>query len=151
MKSVLAESGYWAGYDYVANQSGGFWGFWYGDYDNETIEIDEFRASIYLQVETVWDYEVNHYSVRICLKISKSNVVGDDKLRLLRDIVVGIQSEFGFEKPSRLGHGHHITTGIFKTQIMDYDDFKNAIMKSLENYKVLTLKVRKKLKQDLIH
>ncbi len=151
MKSVLEESGYWAGYDYVANQSGGFWGFWYGDYDNETIEIDEFRASIYLQVETVWDYEVNHYSVRICLKISKSNVVGDDKLRLLRDIVVGIQSEFGFEKPSRLGHGHHITTGIFKTQIMDYDDFKNAIMKSLENYKVLALKVRKKLKQDLIH
>lgn len=149
MKSFLEEFGYWAGYDYVPNPSGGFWGFWYGDYSCETIEIGGFKATIYLQVETSWNYETNNYDIRICLKISDSNKSKDEKLRLLRDIIVGIQSDYGFEKPSKLGYGQHVTTGIYKASIFDSNDFKETIIESLEKYKLLVGKVNEKLKQDV--
>ena len=147
MQSILEGNGYWAGYGYVPNQSGGFWGLWYGDGKNETIEVDDFKSTMYMQIESKWNYEKNHYDIKICLKLqNKSDDRKDERLYKLRDLIIDIQSAYGFERPQRLGFGQTMTVGVYKCSLGDYDVFKTTVLESIERAKSLIIYANAKMK-----
>lgn len=133
MQSILENQGCWCGYGNVNNPAGGFWGLWYGD-DNYRIFSFENIASLYLQVETKWNYEENHYDVQLCLKLE--NKTGDKnapQLTRLKEAISDCQSSFGFERPKRLRSGQHMTVGIYRMHFETSDDLKNEILGSLSS------------------
>ena len=136
MQSILEENGCWAGYGYVSNPAGGFWGLWYGM--DEIFKIDSFEAELYLQVESSWNYDLSKYDNRICLKLkNRMEDKRDDRIWKLRDILIEKQSDYGFEKPARFRSGQHMTIGIYNAQFNDYKEFVKVILASVEQLKGL--------------
>ena len=145
MKSILEESGYWAGYDYVSNPAGGFWGLWYGDDNIGIVDNNGFKASLYLQVESKWNYDTEHYDIRICLKLEDKNEEKDDRVRQLAGIILDNQGKCGFERPSRIRFGKHTTIGIYNSSFNDYNGFKDSIISSIDSLRQLSIETKKKL------
>ena len=144
MQSVLEEKGVWAGFDYVNNRSGGFWGLWYGT-DEDKIEDGDFEAIIYLQVETKWDDSNSKYEMKICSKLeNQSKVKLDQEIYRLREIIVKDQEEYGFSRPNRMRMGTYMTVGEYTSveKYNKYEDLKTVILESLDQYKKLVKKVR---------
>ena len=144
MQSVLEEKGVWAGFDYVNNRSGGFWGLWYGT-DEDKIEDGDFEAIIYLQVETKWDDSNSKYEMKICTKLeNQSKGKLDQEIYRLREIIVKDQEEYGFSRPNRMRMGTYMTVGEYTSveKYNKYEDLKTVILESLDQYRKLVKKVR---------
>lgn len=123
----------WAGYGWVNNRGGGFWGFWYG-YNDDDISIKgnkEASAALYLQVEIRWNYEENHYDYNICLKLERKN--GDDEsIRNIRNKLIENMKSYGFERPNRVRLSDYMTIGTYKVECSTSDELKECIMNSME-------------------
>ena len=147
MKSLLEEKeGGWAGYSFVSNRSGGFWGLWYGESGYDIINIDSFSAGLYLQVETKWNDDSGRYDVKICIKLeNKSSNEQDDRLWRLRELIVESLTRYGFERPSRLGWGQHMTVGSYKMSCNTYEELKGSIFSSLDDFRNLFLATKDKM------
>lgn len=138
LQSVLETKGLWAGYGYVPNPSGGFWGLWYGVDDDHIVKTD-FKAALYLQVEMKWIDELKHYDFKICLKLEMQTGADDEKYRL-RDFVLNTQDNYGFIRPDRLRFGKQTATvGVIKGDFDSYssDKLKEEIISSVDKYKKL--------------
>ena len=123
----------WAGYGWVNNRGGGFWGFWYG-YNDDDISIkgnNEASAALYLQVEIRWNYEENHYDYNICLKLERKNG-DDDSIRNIRDKLIVNMKSYGFERPNRVRLSDYMTIGTYKVECSTSDELKEYIMNSME-------------------
>lgn len=147
MQSHLEKSGFWAGYDYVSNPSGGFWGLWYGK-DDAIIVQGEVKASVYLQIETSWNYDTSQYDFRICTKLeNKTNNKGDEDIAELKARIVDIQNEYGFERPSHLRAGTYMTVGVYSgvDPTSTYEKFKSTVMESAEQYMKLVMRIREEI------
>ena len=136
MQIILGENDYWAGYGYVANRSGGFWGLWYGS-NEDLIEKDSFKAVVYLQVEISWNNDSERYDLKICVKLENQST--DDKENEIHNLkykILDEQQKNGFIKPKRLGSGTHVTVGVFKDaeEVNTYEEIKNCILKSIDSY-----------------
>lgn len=144
MKTVLEDKGVWAGYDYVSNRSGGFWGLWYG-LNDDRIEYGDVKAIIYLQVETKWDDDSSKYELRICTKLeNQSDDKRDESILILKDLIIKKQEDYGFTKPSRLRKGTYMTVGEYKDveKSTTYEDLKRNILESVDQYRSLIERVR---------
>ncbi len=109
---ITTEKNYWAGFGYVPNKSGGFWGMWYGPYDEDVIEYDDgSRCSLYLQVQIEWNYDENVYDYKICLKMSSIQEDGTKKIGDFKKNVVDIQKRFNFNRPRYMRAGRSMTVG----------------------------------------
>ena len=139
MQKKLCEDGLWAGYGYVSNPSGGFWGLWYGP-NNDSIETDGFKAVLYLQIEIKWNYSTGRYDSRICTKLEdQSEIKNDSKILELRQAIIEKQNKYGYRKPGRMRWGTVMTVGEY-----DYDDdnmtysmFTETILESVKSYNLL--------------
>ena len=150
MQSELTEKGYWAGYGYVSNKSGGFWGLWYGS-DNDSVIRDTFKGTLYLQCEIKWNNEESKYDAKICTKLEeKSEEKSDDRLLKLRGLIVGIQNEYNFIKPNRLRYGAHMTVGEYKfsNDDLNYEEFKKIIYGSIDSYKELLRVINNRFEKE---
>ncbi len=135
----IEETGWWAGYGYVPNQSGGFWGLWFGP-DDDRIVYDDFNAALYLQTECKWNSDEGRYDFRICLKLeNKSETKDNDWILKLRDKIVGLQGEYGFDRPKRLGWGATMTVGEYNCTKygLSYEELSKCLLDSIEAYKEL--------------
>lgn len=144
MKTVLEDKGVWAGYDYVSNRSGGFWGLWYG-LNDDRIEDGDVKAIIYLQVETKWDDDSSKYELRICTKLeNQSDDKRDESILILKDLIIKKQEDYGFTKPNRLRKGTYMTVGEYKDveKSTTYEDLKRNILESVDQYRSLIERVR---------
>ncbi len=142
----------WAGYGFVSNKSGGFWGFWYGTSDADNIDIDKYKAELYPQIETKWNNDTGSYDMKICLKlVNKMDSSDDSQLRKLRDIIVDKYGVYNFERPSRLSFGQHMTVGVYSANLSDcnFEELKEKVLESLDNYKKLSKAVLNELKKDI--
>lgn len=123
---------HWAGYGWVNNRGGGFWGFWYGIND-DVIVTDEEKAALYLQLEISWNDSNNSYDRDICLKYE----IRDEKNKRPGDLcyqIINVMAEYGFYKPSRIGSGTHITIGRYQMgNCRDYEGLKDTMRMSLED------------------
>ncbi|MBE5872686.1 MAG: hypothetical protein E7294_15860 [Lachnospiraceae bacterium] len=137
MQSELKKRGVNAGYGYVSNKSGGFWGLWFGT-DNNLIEGKDFVAEIYLQVEIKWNNDAGRHDVKICLKMEKkSDHSQDDQTRKLRDFIVDKMGSYGFDRPGRLGYGQYMTVGNYRMSVNTAAELDKAIFDCLADYKRL--------------
>ncbi|MBO6206779.1 MAG: hypothetical protein J6O73_07550 [Lachnospiraceae bacterium] len=123
-----------AGYDYVPNRSGGFWGLWYGsDWDNT--KQDTYKATLYLQFEAT--QAESGYLYKICLKLSNdSGKANEHFLTVKRKLVENIEN-YGFNRPKRIGSGQHITIGIMNGFPDDYCKLRESIYDSIKKYRIL--------------
>lgn len=104
MQGFLIENGCWAGFGYVPNPSGGFWGLWYGPDECRVVNEDNFKASLYLQVETKWNDEESNYEYKICVKYeAQTEDKTDKRIYEIREIILNHQESHGFKRPKRLG------------------------------------------------
>ncbi len=145
LQPILESEGLWAGYDYVSNPSGGFWGLWYGIDDDHIVKGD-FTAALYLQIEMKWDTDLKRYDFRICLKLEKQAGDDENEKYRLRDYILGIQEKYGFYRPERLRFGKQTTTvGIIKGDFkcLMVDGLKKLIYLSIDKYKELLDYTRK--------
>ena len=146
MQAELSQKGFWAGYGYVPNQSGGFRCLWYG-LDDYHIAKDGFKAALSLHVEMPWNYEKDKYDFKVCAKLEfLPSSIDDNSKYTLKDLIIDEQKEFGFIKPGRLGHGRTMTIGIQEdSQNCDsYEAMKSCILKSVEQYPSLLDLIREK-------
>lgn len=149
MQSVLEDEGAWAGYGYVSNRSGGFWGLWYG-MDEDVVEDDGFKAAIYLQVETKWDDAGARYEMKICSKLENRSTENDNKaIYRLRETIVKVQEKYDFSRPDRMRLGTYMTVGEFAgvDKSMTYEELKAVIMKSFHEYKRMLEKIKVEYKR----
>ena len=137
IQNVIEEnSDMWCGYDWVQNKSGGFWGLWYG-LNDDYIEKDGIKGELYLQVEIRWDEGLNRYYYKNCLKFNKASG-NDADYTILQESVRDEMLKCGFEEPKRIGHGKHITIGVFGDEsIVSYNDIEKDILDSFEKYKIV--------------
>ncbi|SCY70157.1 PD-(D/E)XK nuclease superfamily protein [Lachnospiraceae bacterium XBB2008] len=145
MQSALEKEGLWAGYDYVSNRSGGFWGLWYG-IDNDTIEINgQTKAVLYLQIEASWNDAASRYDYRICSKLENTTGnKGDEDIAKLKRRIVNIQETYGFSRPSYLRSGTYMTVGLFSDidLSLSYEEFRGTILESVRQYKLLIQRLK---------
>ncbi len=144
MQGVIEETGSWAGYGYVSNPAGGFWGFWYGPNDCYIVQEKEFKVSLYLQVETKWNDDTSRYEYRICSKMEDQSTQKDnDRVLSIRDKVINIQEKYSFKRPTKLRWGATMTIGEFEIENNpSYEEFKDIIIKALEKYNMLLNAIR---------
>ncbi len=145
MQSILWEKQCWAEYGYVSNQSGGFWGLWYGPNDCSIVEEDNFKVILYLQVEMKWNYEKARYEYRICTKLEdQSSNKDDERVGKIRDILIEKQEPF-FVKPKQLRWGAHMTIGEYdlNNENPTFDQLKNGILESIQKHRDLIDEVKK--------
>ena len=144
MQGVIEETGSWAGYGYVSNPAGGFWGFWYGPNDCYIVQEKEFKVSLYLQVETKWNDDTSRYEYRICSKMEDQSTQKDnDRVLSIRDKVINIQEKYSFKRPTKLRWGATMTIGEFEiVNNPSYEEFKDIIIKALEKYNMLLNAIR---------
>ncbi len=137
LQTMLESKGLWAGYNYVSNPSGGFWGFWYGIDEDHIYVNDDYRAALYLQIEMKWGSERKGYDFKICLKLEKQE--GDDRETIeLRNYILAHQETFGFYRPDRLRLGKQTTTvGVIKGDYssLEAEDLTGVVLASAEKYK----------------
>ncbi|MCR4649655.1 MAG: PD-(D/E)XK nuclease family protein, partial [Lachnospiraceae bacterium] len=151
MQSVLAEQGNWAGYGYVSNKSGGFWGLWYGP-SEDTIVRDTFKGTIYLQSEMKWNNETSRYDFRICTKLEeKSEEKSDERLSKLRDLILEVQKEHNFIRPNRIRWGVHMTVGEYNIDekvILNYEKLKQTFLEAMDKYKEMMIDIDNKFEKE---
>ena len=138
MQTRLIKEGLWAGYGYVSNKSGGFWGLWYGINDDTIEKNGNVKAAVYLQIETVWNKIKSRYDYRICVKLeNKTGDKSDEDMNIIKYKIIAIQEEYGFKKPSNLRNGAYMTIGLFSDVDVTFncEQFMSFIMKSVEQYK----------------
>ena len=148
MQGVIWETGSWAGYGYVSNPSGGFWGLWYGPNDCSIIWENEFKVVLYLQVETKWNYDSSRYEYRVCTKMEdQSNQKDNARVLTIRDKVIERQGDYNFERPTKLRWGAVMTIGEYKTDKDNpsYEEFRDVIIKAMEKYQLLLNAIRSEL------
>lgn len=117
-KGEAWEGDTWAGYfkelqgcinnsawNYVANQSGGFMGFWWDPKQKNSAD----NYNVYLQLE----------EEKLCLKIW---VAEKENRKVLRDTILGLAEEYGGKKPSRKGDGTWMTCAILDGDFRKYND-----------------------------
>lgn len=138
--SHLAERGYWIGYDYVANQAGGFYGLWTGP-QNYRITINGVIFELYLQLETVIS---DTSSAQLCLKLcAQSDDASKTDIRIARDSVVYNPdwsyklTKYGFNKPKRLALGRHMTIGVYNAPMQDHASIMHALDLAIKDYSSL--------------
>ena len=125
---------FWVGYNYVANKSGGFYGLWYG-VDTDKIVLDDIIAAVYLQLEAAWSND--KYEYKICLKLENISETDNKAFDNIKWNIVGKLSNYGFQRPKRIGYGQHVTVGIIDISSDTYEDLKRTIMNSTLLYKRL--------------
>lgn len=120
----------WAGYGWVNNRGGGFWGFWYGINDGQ-INYGKCSAVLYLQTEISWNYDTNVYDINICLKYERKDGEDED-LRKLKNNLMEIMLKHGFVSPNRTRFASVMTIGRYKTECSTSDELKIKIIESLD-------------------
>ena len=119
------QRGFWLGYGYVANRSGGFYGLWTGSYAN-AVEVGEKRYELYLQMETTTGTPTTSL---ICLKLSCPDDSTSEEIRAARNKIIYDgdayrPAQYRFKRPNRLVLGKHMTIGVFDC---DYSDASSAL------------------------
>jgi len=127
----------WMGYGYVANQTGGFHGLWFGANDC-CVNINGIPFELFLQLETVTG---NPSSAQLCLKFcAKEDIVDREALSHCRDQVVYDDNwnytlkEYHFCKPRRLARGRHMTIGVYVCEINDHRELLNSFEAAIQDY-----------------
>lgn len=106
LKNNLGE-GEW---DYVANPSGGFLGFWWGFEGTE-------ECKQYMQIESKYNKYTQQYESRLCVKIKVQNK--EKRKQYRKECFTSLlQKNTKFKKPDRFGNGTYMTIGILN------DDFR---------------------------
>lgn len=132
MQSIISErDDCWAGYGWVNNRGGGFWGFWYGVNDADIIIEKKSLGALYLQLEVSWNYDINKYDMNLCLKMEKKDE-DDNIVRDLRDDIIKFIDSYGFDKPSRKGFGKTLTIGVYKIECVNAEDLKKVLVQALD-------------------
>ena len=150
LADIIRKEGGWAGYDYVANPAGGFYGFWFGRQDSLIKEADA-PYKLYLQLEFVIG---DPAATKLCLKMSAESEEANAKetrtsarnhLIYDKDWTYRLKS-FRFDKPSRLGNGSTMTIGIYSkedTEIFtDYNGLKSVLVQAFDDYTKLLIEER---------
>jgi len=143
IQEELSNCGMQFNFDYIANQSGGFYGMWI---HNNTIRVFNGEAfELYLQCEFV------EQNLKICYKISSQS---DAKVnKAIREHFVweyknqnwiDKAAEFNFVKPKRYGCGRTATVGIFKDNetIETYSQAKQMIIEAIEEFKKMVTDIK---------
>lgn len=141
----------WTGYGYVANQSGGFYGLWTGDY-NSKVSLDGRLYELYLQIEAV---PSTNTSVQICLKLSVKDNLDKSDIRKDRNDIIFDENwnyklgKYNFVKPKRLSLGNHMTLGTYalnfeKIKDLTYKIILDKMEEAIKDY----LKLLSDIKQD---
>lgn len=138
--------GLWVGYGYVANQTGGFHGLWFGA-DDCCVNINGIPFEVFLQLETVVE---TPSSAQLCLKFcAKDDNVERESLSKCRDLVVYDEDwnytlkEFHFCKPKRLARGRHMTIGLYNAELSDHLGVVAAFHNAIDDYLKILNKLRK--------
>lgn len=144
MQGIISErDDCWAGYGWVNNRGGGFWGFWYGINDAGIVRTDKCLAALYLQLEISWNYDTKRYDMNLCLKLETKDEEDkkedenkkeekDKKIRELRDDIINLMDSYGFDKPSRKGFGKTMTVGVYKIECETDEELKEILVQALD-------------------
>lgn len=99
-------------WDYVANPSGGFLGFWWGFSGSK-------ECKQYMQIESKYNKNIKQYESKLCVKIK---VFDKEKRRHYRTEYFNtlMKKSNDFKKPDRFGNGTYMTIGILN------DDFRKT-------------------------
>ncbi len=141
------DSGFWIGYDYVANQSGGFYGLWTGSND-DVVSIDGVPFEVYLQIEAT---PKNETAIQLCLKLSCSAHNGISDIKRASNTIIYDDdgayrlSENRFRRPHKIVSARHMTIGIFDAEYRDADSLLKALNNAISEYK----RILGRLTQDL--
>lgn len=138
---IVNREEFWAGYGWVSNRSGGFWGLWYG-LNEDKICLEKFSANLYLQMETKWDYSLECYKANIVLKFESDSK--DDGEKSLREYIILEQENFGFVKPNKIRKGAHMTIGKYNVELnnANYIELKEQIIEAANKYKELLAHIK---------
>ena len=142
LAGIIRKEGGWAGFDYVANPAGGFYGFWFGRQNCQIMEGDA-PYKLYLQLEFVIG---DPKATKLCLKMSaesdaakikQTRTGARDHLVYDKDWAYRLKS-FNFDKPSRLGNGSTMTIGIYNKEdkeiFTDYNELKSVLAQAFGDY-----------------
>lgn len=110
LKNKLGE-GEW---DYVANPSGGFLGFWWGFEGTE-------ECKQYMQIESKYNKNTKLFDSQLCIKIK---VQDKEKRKQYRKECFTrlLQKSTEFNKPNRFGSGMYMTIGILNADFRKTND-----------------------------
>ena len=145
--TLFEEIGLSAGFGYVANPTGGFYGLW-ASIGDEKFRINGADFELYLQLETHEKEEKNaKTTMQLCLKLSADgNAVDSNAIREGRDAIAYVHegnkwryvlTNYGFKKPNRIGSGRHMTIGIYDAVLDKHEDVEAACASATEKYKEL--------------
>ena len=140
IQNHIASINSWADFGWVSNKSGGFWGLWYGFYDDKIpYKCEEY--SLYLQLEISWDNIFSKYNHKICSKLECSSE-SDNAFNEFKELILSNQNEYRFTKPSNMRKGRHMTVGVYEENATSYSELVAAIDKSIIDYEALIKKIR---------
>jgi len=126
LKKELKE-GNW---DYVANPSGGFLGFWWHFMGNN-------ECQQYLQIESKYNKKISAYDTSLCIKISVANQQDRKRLRKYWYEKIKNKSDdlnLKFKKPSRFGSGKYMTILVLENDYREVDQEGIVDIKSTVQY-----------------
>ncbi len=108
-----------AGWDYVPNRSGGFWGFWWGWVPIEKPTEKQGKCELHIQLE--------EDKLRFKIYVSDADAAKMRELRWKwhRKIMEAGGKDFGLQKPARFGNGTYMTVCEFRA---DYRVSENNII-----------------------
>lgn len=121
----------WAGYGWVNNRGGCFWGFWYG-YNDDVLSYNNATVALYLQLEIKWNYKTNKYDWNLCLKFEKKE--GDDEnIKKIKDKILDEIVSCGFIKADRIRSADHMTLGKYDMDCSTSSELKDIMIEALND------------------
>lgn len=133
---------FWAGYGYVSNAAGGFYGFWMGQ-ELDIVGIFGTPLDVYLQYQ-IYPGEKEDTTAELCLKISQKDPANPnsnfDKAK--NWIIYGDGNEYRLEKyhfsrPQRISSGKSITIGKYCAKLDTYEQLMIASKSAIADYERL--------------
>lgn len=130
----------WMGSGYVANQTGGFYGLWFG-VDDCCVNVKGIAFELFLQLETVTG---DPSSAQLCLKFcaKESNIEKTTLSECRNEVVYDAErkyklTKFNFCKPKRLAPGRHMTIGLYNCGTENWNSLIDSFDAAIQDYETL--------------
>ncbi len=131
--SPLVRAGYGegAGYCWINNPTGGFYGLWCGEPDEDgqgCLEISGCRVYIYMQINKKYGEEG-----QITLRMSIRE--GCDYWGIREKLTETLKRGAGYNRSARIGRGDSVVFAYYKEKIINFKEASNVIERAVEDYK----------------
>jgi len=124
-------------WDYVANPSGGLWGYWW-----HWCTIDNYK--IYMQIDAMKHKNKMQFQLKFKLSSDSKDKIGVEIVRYWKKHILYKDEKFVISKPKVVRRGRWTTIGISDTFIADINGIVN-MKKTIENLKNLEAILDKKI------